>query len=93
MHRYFFPSLAMHLSFTVETVHCLAEGNCTCLMWTGEVHAFKTALGLVAGEKGMGRMGKPLSFKGSSFHRVIPDFMCQGRAPYPSQTSISLTYA
>lgn len=33
---------------------------------------------LAAGEKGMGRMGKPLSFKGSSFHRVIPDFMCQG---------------
>ena len=30
-----------------------------------------------AGEKGIGRQGKPLHFKGSSFHRVITDFMCQ----------------
>jgi hypothetical protein len=31
-----------------------------------------------AGEKGVGRSGKPLHFKGSTFHRVINDFMCQG---------------
>merc|ERR1712192_241518 len=30
------------------------------------------------GEKGMGKMGKPLHFKGSAFHRVITQFMCQG---------------
>ncbi|KAL5061183.1 hypothetical protein RYX36_032787 [Vicia faba] len=33
---------------------------------------------LCTGEKGIGQLGKPLHFKGSGFHRIIPDFMCQG---------------
>jgi len=33
---------------------------------------------LATGEKGMGKAGKPLAFKGSKFHRVIPGFMLQG---------------
>lgn len=33
---------------------------------------------LCTGEKGMGKSGKPLHFKGSVFHRIIPQFMLQG---------------
>ena len=33
---------------------------------------------LSTGEKGTGRSGKALSFRGCRFHRIIPEFMCQG---------------
>lgn len=33
---------------------------------------------LCTGEKAVGRSGKPLHFKGSGFHRIIPGFMAQG---------------
>ncbi|XP_047077698.1 peptidyl-prolyl cis-trans isomerase CYP19-3-like [Lolium rigidum] len=33
---------------------------------------------LCTGAKGLGACGKPLHYKGSAFHRIIPGFMCQG---------------
>lgn len=34
---------------------------------------------IATGEKGVSKVsGKPLAYKGSSFHRVIPQFMLQG---------------
>ncbi|KAJ8559475.1 hypothetical protein K7X08_003533 [Anisodus acutangulus] len=34
---------------------------------------------LCTGEKGVGKSGKPLYYKGSKFHRIIPSFMIHGR--------------
>ncbi len=46
---------------------------------------------LCTGEHGMGKNGKPLAYKGSTFHRIIPGFMVQGMAmqpPCPNKSTV-----
>merc|ERR1711920_12092 len=57
----------------------MGAGRITMELYADEVP--KTAenfRALCTGEKGMGKSGKPLHFKGCTFHRVISQFMAQG---------------
>lgn len=42
------------------------------------MHGSCTNISVYSGEKGIGKHGKPLHYKGSAFHRIIPSFMIQG---------------
>lgn len=44
---------------------------------------------LCTGEKGVSSKGAKLHYKGSKFHRIIPDFMLQVTLPEPSTLCLS----
>ena len=48
---------------------------------------------LCTGEKGVGRSGTKLHYKGSRFHRIIPGFMCQVSGECSAQYSSAVQCA
>ncbi len=76
----FHPSIAANPKVYFDiSIGGVATGRVTLELFADAVP--KTAenfRALCTGEKGVGKKGKPLHYKGSRFHRIIPQFMCQG---------------
>lgn len=71
------PKLSHKVYFDVKVGDAPAE-RITMGLYKSVPKTAENFRALCTGEKGLGKSGKPLHYQGSSFHRVIPQFMIQG---------------
>lgn len=69
--------MATRVFFDV-TIGGSAAGRITFELFSQTPNTSENFRALCTGEKGVGRSGKPLHFRGCVFHRIIPQFMIQG---------------
>jgi peptidylprolyl isomerase len=68
-----------HKVFFDVAINGVAKGRVVFGLYGGIVpKTVENFRALCTGENGIGKQGKPLHFKGSTFHRIIPNFMVQG---------------
>jgi peptidylprolyl isomerase len=68
-----------HKVFFDVTINGVSKGRIVFGLFGGIVpKTVENFRALCTGENGIGKQGKPLHFKGSTFHRIIPNFMVQG---------------
>merc|ERR1719235_1296952 len=67
-----------HTVFFDVSIDGEPAGRITMGLFAGTPKTSENFRALCTGEKGVGIQGKPLHYKGSKFHRVIPQFMLQG---------------
>lgn len=63
--------------FDIE-IEGVAKGRVTLGLFSETPKTSENFRALCTGEKGVGPSGKNLHYKGSAFHRIIPNFMIQG---------------
>mmetsp|Transcript_15586 Transcript_15586/g.36074 ORF Transcript_15586/g.36074 Transcript_15586/m.36074 type:complete len:189 (+) Transcript_15586:74-640(+) len=67
-----------HTVFFDIDIEGVASGRVTLGLFAETPKTSENFRALCTGEKGVGKSGKPLHYKGSTFHRIIPNFMIQG---------------
>ena len=72
-------SIKLHSSVFFDiTIGGQASGRIIMDLFNDTPKTSENFRALCTGEKGIGQAGKPLHYKGSSFHRIIQGFMAQG---------------